>query len=143
MSVDLPPVSYVIPVLNEAAHLAEAVASVLGQDYPAEQEVVIALGTTVMDAGEKNIGRQVELTMSHHPGADEPEAYERVLTDAMEGDQTLFARQDYVEEAWRIVDSIVQGWKQSGRRPDTYAAGTWGPTAADALLGPGRQWRKP
>lgn len=49
MSVDLPPVSYVIPVLNEAAHLAEAVASVLGQDYPAEQEVVIALGSSTDD----------------------------------------------------------------------------------------------
>ena len=76
-------------------------------------------------------------------GGETADAYERLLLDSMLGDGTLFARRDEVEEAWRIVDSIVQGWKQSGRRPDTYPAGTWGPEAADALLGPGRQWRKP
>ena len=57
--------------------------------------------------------------------------------------QTLFAREDYVEEAWRIVDSIVGGWKQSKRRPDEYVAGTWGPERANELLGTGRTWRQP
>jgi glucose-6-phosphate 1-dehydrogenase len=61
----------------------------------------------------------------------------------MLGDGTLFARADEVEEAWRIVDSIVAGWKQSKRRPDEYVAGTWGPERAEALLGSGRVWRKP
>ena len=50
---------------------------------------------------------------------------------------------DEAEEAWRIVDSIVAGWKQSKRRPDEYVAGTWGPERAEALLGGGRAWRKP
>ena len=45
--------------------------------------------------------------MSHHPGGSEPDAYERVLGDAMDGDATLFAREDYVEEAWRIVDPVL------------------------------------
>jgi glucose-6-phosphate 1-dehydrogenase len=76
-------------------------------------------------------------------GGETADAYERLLLDAMLGDGTLFARADEVEEAWRIVDSIVAGWKQSARRPDEYVAGTWGPTRADALLGPGRAWRKP
>ena len=45
---------------------------------------------------------------SHHPGAEEMDAYERVLGDAMAGDATLFAREDYVEEAWRIVDPVLK-----------------------------------
>ena len=76
-------------------------------------------------------------------GGETADAYERLLLDAMVGDGTLFARRDEVEEAWRIVDSIVAGWKQSPRKPETHAAGTWGPEAADALIGPDRHWRKP
>ena len=76
-------------------------------------------------------------------GGESADAYERLLFDSMLGDGTLFARADEVEEAWRIVDSIVAGWKQSSRRPDEYVAGTWGPERADALLGAGRTWRKP
>jgi glucose-6-phosphate 1-dehydrogenase len=71
------------------------------------------------------------------------DAYERLLLDSILGDGTLFARGDEVEEAWRIVDSIVAGWKQSSRRPDEYVAGTWGPDRALELLGDGRSWRKP
>ena len=70
-------------------------------------EVTIAIGATVMDAAEKNIGQAVELLASHHPATDEMDAYERVLGDAMAGDATLFAREDYVEEAWRIVDPVL------------------------------------
>jgi glucose-6-phosphate 1-dehydrogenase len=76
-------------------------------------------------------------------GGETADAYERLLLDAMVGDGTLFARRDEVEEAWRIVDSIVAGWRQSGRRPETYTAGSWGPDAAEALLGGVRAWRKP
>jgi glucose-6-phosphate 1-dehydrogenase len=76
-------------------------------------------------------------------GGETADAYERLLLDAMLGDGTLFARRDEVEEAWRIVDSIVAGWQQSRHRPEEYVAGTWGPAAADRLLGHGRQWRKP
>jgi glucose-6-phosphate 1-dehydrogenase len=71
------------------------------------------------------------------------DGYERLLLDSMLGDGTLFARADEVEEAWRIVDSIVAGWKASKQRPHEYVAGTWGPERADALLGAGRAWRKP
>jgi glucose-6-phosphate 1-dehydrogenase len=76
-------------------------------------------------------------------GDDTADAYERLLLDAMVGDSTLFARRDEVEEAWRIVDSIIAGWQQSGDRPLPYGAGTWGPAQADRLLARGRRWRKP
>ena len=66
-----------------------------------------------------------------------------MLLDAMVGDPTLFARRDEVEEAWRIVDSIAAGWKQSPTAPLLYEAGSWGPERADELLGEGRTWRKP
>ena len=61
------------------------------------------------------IGQPVELLASHHPDADEMDAYERVLGDAMAGDATLFAREDYVEEAWRIVDPVLKA-KHAGLR---------------------------
>jgi glucose-6-phosphate 1-dehydrogenase len=71
-------------------------------------EVSIAIGTTVMAPGEEMVGQSVEMLASRHPPADEMDAYERVLGDAMAGDATLFARQDYVE-AWRIVDPLKAG----------------------------------
>ncbi|MFM1872154.1 MAG: hypothetical protein RL398_1576, partial [Planctomycetota bacterium] len=71
-------------------------------------------------------------------GGESADAYERLLLDAMLGDGTLFARRDEVEEAWRIVDSILAGWQQDGRPPEPYAAGTWGPANAGRILGEGR-----
>jgi glucose-6-phosphate 1-dehydrogenase len=72
-------------------------------------------------------------------------AYETVLVDVMEGDMTLFTRGDQAEEAWRVVEPVLEAW---GRRPATpipmYEAGSWGPDAADALLAvDGRAWRRP
>ena len=71
-----------------------------------------------------------------------PEAYERLLEDALEGDRSLFIRSDHIEEAWRIVDPLLLSW-ESGRnhRPHLYDDATWGPPAADELLGQdGRAW---
>ena len=76
-------------------------------------------------------------------GGSSADSYERLLLDAMLGDSTLFARRDEVEEAWRLVDSIVEGWHRNRMAPLPYEAGSWGPQAADALLGDGREWRKP
>jgi glucose-6-phosphate 1-dehydrogenase len=78
-------------------------------------------------------------------GAYTPEAYERLLLEAMAGDATLFIRRDEVEAAWEIVDSIRGAW---GNQPLTnrefYSAGTWGPVAADDLLArTGHVWREP
>src|SRR5260370_4236589 len=67
-------------------------------------EMTIAMGTTVMAPGEALKGENVEMVASRHPRAAEIDAYERVQGDAMSGDATLVARQDYVEEACRTVD---------------------------------------
>ncbi len=78
-------------------------------------------------------GQAVELVACHQPDAREPSAYERVLGEAMEGDATHFARQDYAEEAWRIVDAALKA--------DTplheYKPKTWGPRAAGRVTPPG------
>jgi glucose-6-phosphate 1-dehydrogenase len=71
-----------------------------------------------------------------------PEAYERLILDAMRGDATLFTRSDEVDEQWAIVDSIVAAWKRDRPAFPNYAAGTWGPPSADDLLHrDGRSWR--
>jgi glucose-6-phosphate 1-dehydrogenase len=73
-----------------------------------------------------------------------PDAYERLLLDALVGDPTLFIRADEVRNAWKICDPILDAWHE-GRSPLThYRAGTWGPKAADQLLArEGRQWHEP
>jgi glucose-6-phosphate 1-dehydrogenase len=70
-----------------------------------------------------------------------PEAYERLIMDAMRGDATLFTRDDEVEAQWRIIDPILQGWSQSADPLPQYEAGTDGPAEADALMADGHRWR--
>lgn len=74
-----------------------------------------------------------------------PEAYERLLLDAMLGDRTLFIRRDEVEAAWSIVENVIEGWeRQDVKLLPTHEAGTWGPIEAEMLLArEGRAWRKP
>ena len=72
-----------------------------------------------------------------------PDAYERLILDAMLGDQTLFTRSDEIEEQWALVDAIVGLWKRDRPSFPNYAAGTWGPSASDELLHrDGRSWRR-
>ncbi len=72
-----------------------------------------------------------------------PEAYERLILDALLGDATLFTRADEVDEQWALVDSIVAGWQRHRVAFPNYEAGTWGPAAADELLRrDGREWRR-
>lgn len=101
-------------------------------------DVTIAFGTNVLGSGGDGDAEQAEILASQHPRANEMDAYERVLGDAMVGDATLFAREDYVEEAWRIVDPVLRDQTP----PITYEPRTWGPTGADALAPPGG-WRNP
>ncbi len=73
-----------------------------------------------------------------------PEAYERLLLEALRGDSTLFTRSDELEAAWRFVTPVLNRWEEAGFQPEPYAAGSWGPAAADDLLEKaGRHWRKP
>ena len=100
--------------------------------------VQFALGMLIRADDETMTGSVRELAGEPTPISDEKDAYERVLTDAMAGDATLFAREDYVEEAWRIVDPVL-----SSMTPVyDYAVGTWGPTEADGIA-PAGGWHDP
>ena len=101
-------------------------------------DVGIAMGMSVMAAGEKMVGKSAEMMASQQPTAEEMEAYERVLGDAMAGDATLFAREDYVEEAWRIVDPLLK----QGTPVYPYEPQTWGPSEVERVTPPGG-WHDP
>jgi glucose-6-phosphate 1-dehydrogenase len=102
-------------------------------------DTTIALGTTVMDEHDSMIGEQIELLASRRPGPAEMDAYERVLGDAMIGDRSLFAREDYVEEAWRIVDPVLR----AGTPVYGYEPGAWGPKEAGDAVAPPGGWQNP
>jgi glucose-6-phosphate 1-dehydrogenase len=102
-------------------------------------EVVGAFGVNVIAADDDNTSRPVEMIVSHHPGKDEMDAYERVLGDAMAGDATLFAREDYVEEAWRIVDPVLA----TETPVYEYEPNTWGPSEVDQKVSPAEGWHNP
>jgi glucose-6-phosphate 1-dehydrogenase len=102
-------------------------------------QMTIAIGTTVMSPGDVLKGEAVEMVASSHPGPEEMDAYERVLGDAMAGDSTLFAREDYVEEAWRIVDPILK----AATPVYEYDPGAWGPGQVDQSVHPPDGWHNP
>lgn len=101
--------------------------------------VQFAVGMQVMVDDDKMIGGVRELAGDRTPLSDEKDAYERVLSDAIEGDATLFARQDYVEEAWRIVDPVLK----AGTPVYEYEANTWGPDEVDQKVMPPGGWHNP
>lgn len=76
-------------------------------------------------------------------GSSTPEAYERLILDAMRGDATLFTRADEVEAQWGFIDPILDGWREFDAPVASYEAGSWGPREADKLLAPGDEWRRP
>ena len=88
--------------------------------------------------GEAIIGEEVELVARHHSG-DEMTPYERLLGDAMGGDATLFARQDAVEEAWRVVDKVLVHHNPVM----LYKPHTWGPPQAEGLIHDADGWHDP
>jgi glucose-6-phosphate 1-dehydrogenase len=101
-------------------------------------DVVLAFGLNVVSPLNDGVSELSELLASRHPGAREMDAYERVLTDAMAGDATLFAREDYVEEAWRIVDPVLK----AGTPLHEYEPKTWGPAEVESVTPPGG-WSNP
>jgi len=102
-------------------------------------DVTIALGLMVLKPGQEMTGQAVEMVANQHPSANEMDAYERVLGEAIVGDTTLFAREDYVEEAWRIVDPVLR----ADTRVYEYDPGTWGPSEASASIVPPGGWHAP
>ena len=101
-------------------------------------DVTLAFGLNVLAPAE-DTDESVELLASHHPGADEMDAYERVLGDAMARDASLFAREDYVEEAWRIVDPVLK----AGTPVYGYEPNSWGPPEVDQRVSPPGGWHNP
>jgi glucose-6-phosphate 1-dehydrogenase len=101
-------------------------------------EVTIAMGMAVMTSGEDMSTEAVEMVASRFPRAGGIDAYERVLGGAMEGDATMFAREDYVEEAWRIVDPVLKAETPIYE----YEPNTWGPNEIERVT-PAGGWSNP
>ena len=102
-------------------------------------EVTLAIGANVIAPGEETVSQTAEMVGTQLPRAEEMDAYERVLGDAMHADRTLFAREDYVEEAWRIVDPLVK----DAPPVHEYEPGSWGPKEVDSKASPPGGWQNP
>jgi len=100
-------------------------------------DVTGAIGANVIAPGGETSSEIAELVATQLPRAEDMDAYERVLGEAMQGDATLFAREDYVEEAWRIVDPVLK----AGTKVHEYEPGTWGPEEVD--ISPPGGWHDP
>ena len=102
-------------------------------------DIVLAFGLNAISPENESVCLSRELLAGRHPAAEEMDAYERVLGDAMAGDATLFAREDYVEEAWRIVDPVLK----AGTPVYEYKAKTWGPKEVESRVAPPGGWQNP
>jgi glucose-6-phosphate 1-dehydrogenase len=107
----------------------------------------IALRFISKEPGQATILREVAMDFRYGAsfGSNTPEAYERLLLDAMRGDATLFTRRDEVEAQWEFIDHVFDAWAAEGNAPPPiYPAGSWGPDQAEDLIArDGRRWRKP
>jgi glucose-6-phosphate 1-dehydrogenase len=102
-------------------------------------DTTLAFGMMAPEIGDETVGQPFEAVVSRNQRPDEVDAYERVLTEAMAGDATLFARQDYVEEAWRIVDPVLK----KGTPVYEYEPHSWGPMEVDRRVAPPDGWHNP
>jgi glucose-6-phosphate 1-dehydrogenase len=121
------------PSIYEGAELARNYARIR-----IAPEITLATGVNIPSLNDDS-PTQIEMVASHQPQKGEMEAYERVLGDAIAGDASLFARQDFVEEAWRIVQPVLD----EPSKVQEYAPGTWGPAAANERLAPPGGWQNP
>ena len=106
----------------------------------------IAIRFITKEPGNATVLRDVAMDFRYGTafGSNTPEAYERLLLDAMRGDATLFTRRDEVEEQWAFIDPVIEAWREQPVTPPQYPSGSWGPEQADDLLArDGRRWRKP
>ena len=107
----------------------------------------IALRFISKEPGQQTILRDVAMDFRYGLafGSNTPEAYERLLLDAMRGEATLFTRRDEVEAQWTYMDGVLRAWSADGYPPPpSYPSGSWGPQQAnDLLVRDGRRWRKP
>jgi len=109
-----------------------------------DEGIMLRFGAKVPGLGLDVRSVTMDFTYGSAFSVDSPDAYETLILDALQGDASLFTRADEVEEAWGIVDPIIDAWATSGSSDiPVYDAGTWGPAAADELLArDGRRWRR-
>jgi len=100
--------------------------------------VFISLGARIKVPGESMVGRRVELIACQHTG-EEMSPYERLLSDALRGDPSLFGREDGIEAAWRVVDPILG----NATPVHEYEPNTWGPPEADRIIAGAGGWHNP
>jgi glucose-6-phosphate 1-dehydrogenase len=120
---------------NEAAELTQNCVR-----FRIGPELTIAVSANVMAPADTMKTETVEMVASRRPRPSEMDAYERLLGDAMVGDQILFAREDYVEQAWRIVDQVI---KKDDSPVYEYEKGTWGPKEVNGQICPPGGWHDP
>jgi glucose-6-phosphate 1-dehydrogenase len=120
---------------------------VFGQPQPTDADyfrfrlspdMSISLGARAKQPGEAMVGEAVELYAAHQSGTERP-PYQRLIGDAIRGDQSLFSREDWVEAAWRVVDGVLD----DRTPPRVYEPGTWGPPEAANVLLRGDRWHDP
>ncbi len=134
-----------VPHLPFSAALAEGLsANAMVLRIQPDEGITLRFGAKV--PGQAFRVRTVNMDFSYGAAflEESPEAYERLLLDAMAGDPTLFIRTDEVDQAWRIWDPVLEAWADPDAPLTRYEAGSWGPAEADALLAAdGRAWRNP
>ncbi len=109
-----------------------------------DEGIMLRFGAKVPGLGLDVRSVTMDFTYGSAFNVDSPDAYETLILDALQGDASLFTRADEVEEAWTIVDPIIESWA-AAPPPDfpNYDAGSWGPAASDELLArDGRRWRR-
>jgi glucose-6-phosphate 1-dehydrogenase len=108
-----------------------------------DEGISLCFGSKVPGPDARIRAVKMDFRYGHSFGVSSPDAYERLLLDAMAGDSTLFTRRDEVEFSWAFIDPLLRAWERSGADGlFEYRAGTWGPEAADGLFKPGRSWRR-
>ena len=108
-----------------------------------DEGITLRFGAKVPGVAMRLRSVNMDFLYGHSFPVELPDAYERLLLDALAGDHTLFTRADSVEASWTFAMPILDHWRSAGSLPSLYPAGSWGPTEADALLArDGRRWRR-
>ncbi len=124
--------------------VADIGSNVLAVRIQPDEGITLSIGSKVPGPSIEIAPVTMEFRYASSFGVEAPEAYERLLLDALNGDGTLFTRGDEVEASWRFITPIHRAWAASKAKPVGYEAGSWGPEAAFELLKrSGRMWRKP
>ncbi len=125
-------------------HIADLAGNVLAIRIQPDEGISLSLGSKVPGPNIEIAPVTMEFRYSSSFGLEAPEAYERLLLDALHGDGTLFTRGDEVEASWNFITPIHQAWIDANEIPEDYESGSWGPEGSRKMLAKaGRSWRRP